>query len=250
MRPGPRRHDDDPVAHVDRLVDVVGDQEHRRPAGLPEPQDLVLHPHPGERVERAQRLVEQQDLGVVDQRPGQGRPAGPCRRRAGAGRRWRTPRGRPGGGTRPPRGASRGARRGRRGPAWMLRRTVSQGKRFGSWNTSPRSALGPVIALAADAAARRRSGGRARRSGAGAWTCRSRWGRPARPSRPPRPTARAVQREHLRAVGGAEELADVAMRSDDASSRRPRAVRASCGVRRRFTTGSPPSASPAPGRAP
>ena len=30
-------------------------------------------------------------------------------------------------------------------PASMLRRTVSHGKRFGSWNTSPRSRLGPVI---------------------------------------------------------------------------------------------------------
>ena len=30
-------------------------------------------------------------------------------------------------------------------PAWMLRRTVSHGKRFGSWKTSPRSALGAVI---------------------------------------------------------------------------------------------------------
>ena len=28
----------------------------------------------------------------------------------------------------------------------MLRRTVSHGKRFGSWKTRPRSALGPVIA--------------------------------------------------------------------------------------------------------
>ena len=30
-------------------------------------------------------------------------------------------------------------------PAWMLRRTVSHGNRLGSWNISPRSALGPVI---------------------------------------------------------------------------------------------------------
>ena len=35
-------------------------------------QHLVLHPHARERVERAERLVEQQHLGVVHQRPGQG----------------------------------------------------------------------------------------------------------------------------------------------------------------------------------
>src|SRR5947209_14412723 len=35
-----RGHDDDAVAHVDRLVDVVGDEEHGGAAGLPEAQDL------------------------------------------------------------------------------------------------------------------------------------------------------------------------------------------------------------------
>jgi hypothetical protein len=63
----PLRHDDDPVAHIDRFVDVVGNQEHRRPARLPEPKDFVLHPHPGKRVERTKWFVEEQHLWMIDQ---------------------------------------------------------------------------------------------------------------------------------------------------------------------------------------
>src|SRR5262245_55451744 len=39
----PRRHQDDAVAHVDGLVDVVGDEDHGGAAGLPQPQYFVLH---------------------------------------------------------------------------------------------------------------------------------------------------------------------------------------------------------------
>ena len=68
---GARGHDDDAVAHVDRLVDVVGDEQHRRAARFPEAQHLVLHAHAREGVERAERLVEQQHLRVIDQRAGE-----------------------------------------------------------------------------------------------------------------------------------------------------------------------------------
>ena len=71
---GARRHDDNPVAHVDRLVDVMRDEQHRGAAGLPKPQDFILHFHAREGVERPEWFVEEQDLRVIDQRPGQCRP--------------------------------------------------------------------------------------------------------------------------------------------------------------------------------
>ena len=67
--PGPRGHDEDSVAHVDRFVDVVRDQHHCRAARLPQPQHLILNNHAREGVERAKRLVKQQHRGMVHQRP-------------------------------------------------------------------------------------------------------------------------------------------------------------------------------------
>ena len=52
--------DRDAVAHLDRLVDVVGDEDHRL-ADLPvQASELVLQPETRDRVERAERLVHQQ----------------------------------------------------------------------------------------------------------------------------------------------------------------------------------------------
>ena len=52
----------------------MGDED-RRLAQLPlQPPDLVLHVPPDQRVERGERLVEQQDLGIVGQGPGQPHP--------------------------------------------------------------------------------------------------------------------------------------------------------------------------------
>ena len=48
-----RRHDHDSIAHVDGFVDVMGNEEHGRAASLSECQHFVLHPHSGERIERA-----------------------------------------------------------------------------------------------------------------------------------------------------------------------------------------------------
>src|SRR5205085_9835415 len=53
---GARRHDHDAVAHVDRLIDVVSDKEHRGAARFPEAQHFVLHFHARESVERAERF--------------------------------------------------------------------------------------------------------------------------------------------------------------------------------------------------
>ena len=60
IRPGPRRHHDDPVGQEHRLGDGVG-HEHDGRAGLPaDPHELDLHPLAGHLVERTERLVHQQ----------------------------------------------------------------------------------------------------------------------------------------------------------------------------------------------
>ena len=62
-------HDRQPVAEVVGLLHVVGRQEDRL-ALLPEPLDEVPQRPPGGRVETGRRLVEEDDLGVVDQGEG------------------------------------------------------------------------------------------------------------------------------------------------------------------------------------
>ena len=46
----------------------MGDEQHRQAELAIEIEQLLLHQHAGLRVERAERLVEQQCLGPVDQR--------------------------------------------------------------------------------------------------------------------------------------------------------------------------------------
>ena len=60
----PRRHDDDAPGEIDGLVDVVGDEHHGAALAAPGREELVLQPHPRQGVERAERLVHQQDLGI------------------------------------------------------------------------------------------------------------------------------------------------------------------------------------------
>jgi len=73
---GARCQDHDAVAHVDCFVDVVGDEKHRGPARFPEAQHLILHAHARESVERAERFVEKQDFGVIDERARKRYPLG------------------------------------------------------------------------------------------------------------------------------------------------------------------------------
>ena len=77
---GSRRQDDDAVGDEDRLGDAVGDQDDRGRGPLPQPQQLEVEPLAGQRIERAERLVEQEDLGLERERPGERHPlAGPAR---------------------------------------------------------------------------------------------------------------------------------------------------------------------------
>src|SRR5438270_703960 len=54
-------HQDDPVREEDRLVDVVGDHQHGAARSGHDPNQLVLQVRPRERVERTERLVEEQN---------------------------------------------------------------------------------------------------------------------------------------------------------------------------------------------
>ena len=69
MRP-PLDHDD-AVGERDRLGDVVGDQDRGEALVEPDALQQLLHLDAGQRVERAERLVERQDLRLADQRAGQ-----------------------------------------------------------------------------------------------------------------------------------------------------------------------------------
>ena len=58
------------VAQLDRLVDVVGDEDDRLAQCRLEPQELVLESLADDRVDRPERLVHEQDRRVRGERPG------------------------------------------------------------------------------------------------------------------------------------------------------------------------------------
>ena len=88
----PAVHHRDPVGHRQRLLLVVGDVDEGRPGRLLDPLQLELHLVAQLQVEGAERLVEEQRRGSVDERAGRGRRAGAGRRRAAPGVARRVPR--------------------------------------------------------------------------------------------------------------------------------------------------------------
>src|ERR1700716_1561131 len=58
----PDRHHRDPVGQQDRLGDVMGDEDHRLAGALPDCKQHRMHPAARKGVERAERLVHQQDF--------------------------------------------------------------------------------------------------------------------------------------------------------------------------------------------
>ena len=66
--PGRRREHVDAVAEIDRLLDRVGDEEHRRLRLPPQLDQQLLHVQARRRIERAERLVHQDDPRRQDQR--------------------------------------------------------------------------------------------------------------------------------------------------------------------------------------
>ena len=68
-----RRHDHDAVGERDRLAHAVGDEDHRARPLEPQALELGVERLAGQGVERAERLVEQEDRRVADERPRQRR---------------------------------------------------------------------------------------------------------------------------------------------------------------------------------
>src|SRR5437899_13076229 len=66
-RARPLRQDDDAIAHVNGFVDVVSNEEHCSAPVLPKAQEFILHTHAGERVEGAERLIQQKNFGMINQ---------------------------------------------------------------------------------------------------------------------------------------------------------------------------------------
>src|SRR4051794_40803532 len=66
----PRRHDDDAGGQEDRLRDRVRHEDNRRAGLPPDPHELEIEPLPGHLVERAERLVHEEQLRIEGQRSG------------------------------------------------------------------------------------------------------------------------------------------------------------------------------------
>ena len=65
---GRARHHHDLVGEEHRLLDRMGDEQHRLAVALPDVEQVVLQPRAGMRIERAERLVHQQHFGMIGQR--------------------------------------------------------------------------------------------------------------------------------------------------------------------------------------
>ena len=126
---------DDAVREDDRLVDVVRDEQHRRLVHGAEVPDQLTHLDAGQRVERGERLVEQEQLWLSHQGPGERDPLRlPARERR---RPCLLPLAQPD-------LVERGTRRGTRSapPFWpttTLRHTFCDGTSRGSWKTTVRA---------------------------------------------------------------------------------------------------------------
>ena len=59
---------DDAIGEEQRLLGVVGDEQRGKALALPERDDLGLHGDARQRVELAERLVEDEDFRIVDER--------------------------------------------------------------------------------------------------------------------------------------------------------------------------------------
>ena len=152
--------------------------EHDRRRGLgPDAQQLEVEALAGQRVERAERLVEQEHGRPQRERAGDGHALAHAARQLVRTRAGRRRSGRPGRAARrsAPAGRAPGMPASSSGKA-TLSAASRQGRRRGSWKTKPTRGSGPVTGLAVDrdrARVRREQAGDAR---AGACSCRSRSG--------------------------------------------------------------------------
>ena len=144
---GRGRHDDELGGEEQRFLDAVRDEEEHLLRLPPQLEDQLLDLLARQRIERAERLVHQHHLGIARERAGEAHPllhaAGELVDRMVA----RTSRGRPGAAcpARPVRSAFSEPRI--RRPKATFSATLSQGMSACFWNTTPRSAPGPVTGL-------------------------------------------------------------------------------------------------------
>ncbi len=66
---GPRRHHHHMIGEQHRLADAVSDEQHGLVRAHPQPLQLEIELVAGECVERAERLIHQQELRLLDQGP-------------------------------------------------------------------------------------------------------------------------------------------------------------------------------------
>ena len=64
----PRAHHDHAVGELHGFVDVMRHEDDRLPFRLPDPQQLAAHDQPGDGIERAERLVEEEHVGIDRER--------------------------------------------------------------------------------------------------------------------------------------------------------------------------------------
>ena len=76
---GPGRQQDDAVGERQRLAQIVGHEQHGLLLALPDIQQHLVHVELGVGVERAERLVHQQDLGLARSACASAPRAGACR---------------------------------------------------------------------------------------------------------------------------------------------------------------------------
>ena len=174
-------HHRDPVRHRQRLLLVVGDVDEGDPDVALDPLQLHLQALAELQVQRSERLVQQQDLRQVDERPGQRdplllaagelvRPAVRLRREA---RHARAP---------PPRARSISRLGDLLAP--KAEGDVLADAQVGEQGVALKDGVrGPLVRRAGRPRPRRRSAParrlapRSRRPSAGSWSCRSRWAR-------------------------------------------------------------------------
>ena len=65
-----------PVRQIERLVDIVGDQNDRRRFGGINVEEQILHAEPSQRIESTERFVEHEHTGTANEGSGAIRTAG------------------------------------------------------------------------------------------------------------------------------------------------------------------------------
>ena len=198
--------DRDAVAHGQGLFLVVSDEDEGDADPLLDGLELHLHLLPQLQVQRAQRLIQQQDLGMIDQRRGPAQHAGADRPRAATACALRIRAAAPARASHPPAPARRALWNAldhqaigdvlRHGHVRKERVVLEDGVDIALVGRQ----IGDILTVEQDAALR--WDGRSRRSCAGRWSCRSRKDRAARRIRHPGSPGRRCRPPALRQSDG------------------------------------------------